>query len=153
MIQIRGIAQQCGPPEAAQLERPRHWDLYQRAQFSSQDAVVHEQWAHRQRRALGADIDGDAARGAAPARAHPARGNDGRAPTVAAFESGPSKGAFKTGQPARPPRCAQRELLQPRGTDAVRHAIMARFNAEPQRPTRLELDATTQTERGIPVRI
>src|SRR5207249_9511238 len=90
---------------------------------------------------------------AAPARAQPARGNDGRAPTVAAFESGPSKGAFKTGQPARPPRCAQRELLQPRGTDAVRHAIMARFNAEPQRPTRLELDATTQTDRRVSVRI
>ena len=129
MIQIRGIAQQCGPPEAAQLERARHGYLHQRAQFGSQDAVVHEQRARRQHGALGADIDGDAVRGAAPARAHAARGNDSRAPTVA-FESGPSKGAFNAGEPARPPRRAQCDLREPRGSDAVRHPITIRFHAQ-----------------------
>src|SRR6266566_6310959 len=130
MIQIRGIAQQCSPPEAAQLERARHGDLYHRAQLRSHHAVVHEQRARSQHAALRADIDDRAVRRAAPARAHPARGNDSRAPTVAAFESGPSKGAFNAGQAAGPPGGAERELLQPRGTDAVRHAIMACFHAE-----------------------
>src|SRR6266550_1779745 len=57
MIQIRGIAQQCSPPEAAQLDRARHGDLYHRAQLRSHHAVVHEQRARSQHAALRADID------------------------------------------------------------------------------------------------
>src|SRR2546428_2024263 len=110
MVDVRRIAQHGGPAEAAQLERARDGDLYQRADFRSHQAVVHEQWARCQYAALRADIDGGPV-GAAPARAQAARGDDGRASAVARFESRASEGAFDARQPARPPRGAERELL------------------------------------------